>query len=56
MDAKEKQDKFVGYRKKVLPVQLDRARRRYIGLVREARRLQMTRLLTNEELHGEGYD
>lgn len=56
MDAKEKQDKFIGYRKKVLPVQLDRARRRYIGLVREARRLDMKWVLTNKELYSDEYD
>lgn len=56
MDAKAKSDKFVDYRKRMLPEQLDRARRRYIGLVREARRLDMKWVLTNKELYSDEYD
>lgn len=56
MDAKTKNDKFLGYRKRMLPEQLDRARRRYIGLVREARRLDMKWVLTNKELYSDEYD
>jgi len=46
----EKEIKFLKYRRDVLPEQLDRARRRYQGLVREAKRLGLNWTLTNEEL------
>lgn len=49
----DKEKKYLDYRKKLLPLQLDRARRRYIGLVREARRMKMYSLLTNREMNGE---
>lgn len=42
---------YESYRRRMLPEQIDRARRRYIGLVREARRLGMPHLLTNKELY-----
>ena len=44
------------YREKMLPIQLDRARRRYQALVREARRMKMHSLLTNQEMFGDEYD
>jgi hypothetical protein len=42
-------DKRLAYRVRVLPVQLDRARRRYQALRREAIRLGMTDLLKEGE-------
>lgn len=47
----DEEKRWLKYRRKTLPVQLDRARRRYIGLVREARRMGLTRLLTNKEMN-----
>ncbi len=55
MTTKEEK-KYITYRKALLPEQLDRARRRYIGLVREARRLNMNWVLTNKELYSDEYD
>jgi hypothetical protein len=55
MTTKEEK-KYITYRKALLPEQLDRARRRYIGLVREARRLDMKWVLTNKELYSDEYD
>lgn len=52
----EKQEKFLRYREKALPIQLDRARRRYHALVREARRMKMHSLLTNKEMVEKEYD
>jgi len=52
----EKQEKFLRYREKMLPIQLDRARRKYYALVREARRMKMHTLLTNQEMFGKEYD
>lgn len=49
----DKEKKFIEYRKSYLPEQLDRARRRYIALVREAKRMEMNWVLTNKELYGE---
>ena len=49
----DKEKKYLNYRRQLLPEQLERARRRYAGLVREARRLEMNWLLTNKELYGE---
>lgn len=45
----EKQ-RYLAYRVKILPEQLDRARRRYEGLCREAKRLGMVDLLNEREL------
>ena len=55
-DKEKKEKRWLKYRREMLPVQLDRARRRYIGLVREARRLGYSDLLTNREMFGEEYD
>ena len=52
----EKEIKYLKYRRDVLPEQLDRARRRYQGLVREAKRLGMNWVLTNKEMFGDEYD
>lgn len=52
----DEEKRFLKYRRKTLPVQLDRARRRYMGLVREARRMGYSHLLTNREMFGEEYD
>lgn len=48
--------RWLKYRRRTLPEQLDRARRRYMGLVREARRMGYSDLLTNREMFGEEYD
>lgn len=42
-------DAHLAYRVRVLPTQLDRARRRYAALVAEARRLRMNDILTKPE-------
>ena len=47
---KQDAERFVVYRQKMLPIQLDRARRRYVALIREAKRMGMTSLLTNDEM------
>lgn len=52
----KEEERFLLYRMKVLPIQLDRARRKYRALVREARRLKMNTLLNNQELHGKEFD
>jgi hypothetical protein len=49
----DREKKYLSYRRALLPEQIERARRRYIGLVREARRLEMNWVLTNRELYGE---
>jgi hypothetical protein len=49
----DREKKYFDYRRKLLPLQLDRARRRYIGLVREAKRMKMYSLLTNREMNDE---
>jgi len=49
----DKEKRFIEYRRTYLPEQLDRARRRYISLVREAKRMDMNWVLTNKELYGE---
>lgn len=46
---KDEQERWLDYRLRVLPGQLDRARRHYVGLCREAKRLNMLDLLTPEE-------
>lgn len=46
----DRQKKYENYRRTILPEQLDRARRRYIALVREAKRLNMNWVLTNKEM------
>jgi hypothetical protein len=46
----ERQEAFLKYRTKMLPIQLDRARRKYIALVREAKRMKMYNLLSNKEM------
>ena len=48
-----KEEKYMSYRRSILPEQLDRARRRYIGLVREAKRMNMNWVLTNREMFDE---
>lgn len=48
--------RWLKYRRRTLPEQLDRARRRYIGLVREAKRMGYNHLLTNREMFGEEYE
>ena len=50
MNKEDRQTAYTQYRIRVLPVQLDRARRKYIALVREAKRLKMTQLLNNTEM------
>lgn len=44
----------IAYRQRILPEQLDRARRRYQGLVREAHRLGMAEILQDNERHEGG--
>jgi hypothetical protein len=57
METKTREEiKYLSYRKALLPEQLARARRRYIGLVREARRMKMNWVLTNKELYSDEYD
>jgi hypothetical protein len=46
----DKEKKYENYRRMMLPEQLDRARRRYHGLLREARSLNMNWILTNKEM------
>jgi len=48
--------RYEEYRIKILPLQLDRARRKYVGLVREAKRRKMHFLLTNKEMFEVGND
>lgn len=43
---------YAAYRRSALPGQLDRARRRYLALLGEARREGRTELLTDEERAG----
>lgn len=43
-------EKYIRYRQLMLPEQLERARRKYIMLVREAHKLDMNWLLTNYEM------
>ncbi len=52
----DKEKRFIEYRKAYLPEQLDRARRRYYGLVREARRMRLHWALTNSELYDEKFE
>lgn len=52
----KEEERYLLYRIKVLPTQLDRARRKYRALVREARRLKMNTLLNNQELYGKDFD
>ncbi len=47
----EKQERYMYYRIRTLPQQLDRARRRYVHLLREAKRLDLTHLIEDHE-HG----
>lgn len=49
-ETKKKKRSYEQYRKDYLPEQLDRARRRYQGLVREAKRMKMYWVLTNTEM------
>lgn len=44
------QERWLAYRLRILPGQLDRARRRYEGLCREAKRLGMADILQPHEL------
>lgn len=44
------------YRQRVLPEQLDRARRRYLCLVREAKNLSMSEILTDPERLSEAWE
>lgn len=46
----EEEERWLVYRSRILPEQLDRARRRYLGLCREAKRLGLTNLLNDDEL------
>ena len=52
----KQEERYLLYRIKILPTQLDRARRKYRALVREARRLKMNTLLNNQELYGKDFD
>lgn len=56
MNKQEEHERYEVYRIKVLPDQLERARRKYVGLVREAKRRKMHFLLTNKEMFEVGND
>lgn len=44
------------YRRSIVPEQLERARRRYYALVKEARELKLNWAMTNDELHDKKFD
>lgn len=44
-----KSSEWLSYRMRMLPEQLDRARRRYEGLCREAKRIGLSDLLTERD-------
>lgn len=46
----EEEERWLAYRSRILPEQLDRARRRYEGLCREAKRLGLNDLLSDDEM------
>lgn len=56
MNNQDAKQRYEEYRIKVLPDQLERARRKYVGLVREAKRRKMHFLLTNKEMFEVGND
>ncbi len=56
MNKQEENERYDVYRIKILPEQLDRARRKYFGLVREAKRRKMHFILTNKEMFEVGND
>lgn len=55
-NREEMERKYMAYRRDIVPEQLERARRRYFGLVREARRLKLNFAMTNREMFGDEYD
>lgn len=50
------EDARLAYRVRILPEQLERARRRYAALVAEARLYRMTDVLTGPELVNESWE